>query len=1245
MECKPVATGTVFPAFIRATYEDGRGFADFERAAQAAGDRVRQSFDQASAGIAASLNRALASPINGAGALDLGAPQLRAAAAAASERAAAADTMALAIRRAAEAEGDYSARARATVAAAEALAVQHRQTAAAALSEAEAAEQVQRQLDQLAVAQGGVARGHLTLIQGGQGVVDNANRQRAAMVGVGQQLQDISVSLVSGQNPATVFAQQIGQVAFALGQMRNEGDQAGSIMQSVANFLSGPWGIALTVGAIAIVPLIENLFETEEAAKAAELGVSGFAAAQSAVYSVIENTNGALASQNALLLANARLTAINLREEAFADQQAYEEARRDGATPSWFERSLTTARPSPLGTGTTAELYERRRNSPVEQIFQGLERGAANGGLSPAEALQLSVTVNLRDSGLTRTELRQAIIDQVEAVAKQDMAAEIDRSLDQGRVSGALARPGRTRRGRQGPSDESQRNAAFRQREFGEDARDRLANIAGQFGDRPAAIEKVERALRQLDDLATDIRHRTDGAAEQTLLNQLATTRATVEGSISREFAERVRLGEQDLNIQSLRLSGFGDQAELLERQYGLMREFGVTSEDALAAELLRHKITADQYEAYQGQLATMQQLTREAARLDRAGQSVQSRLQAVDDIRSNLESTLAELPNDVGGAISGFVGTLRSQVNDLFARSTIDRLFGDTFDELNAELRNDPRARADRVAAQATDAVSEKMRDLEAAAAEASIALRDVRGAAANDNGAANGIGDAIGLEGQDIVVTGVRPRTTSAQASDPEGDPVDIINRTFTRLFERFLGKGSPLARDFGSILVGYAQAGPLGAGVNGLSALLGTESPIGRAFESVSKVLPEIAVAMQVSSAISSFLGGDEVKNGKFFGQFAPFLTPLLGSALRGSASISGTGDDFAVAVRGNSGRYRSASEEGAESVISTVQQIAERLGGTVDASRGSVSIGIRKGDYRVDPTGQGRTKTSRGAIDFGDDAEAAARAAALDLIADGVIVGLRAGTQRLIQAGKDLDAQLQKALDFESVFTRLKEYKDPVGAALDTLDKEFERLQRIFTEAGASTEEYAQLEELYGIERAKAIKEAGERVTASLQGLFDDLTIGNDALSLRTRIAGAQARYDPLAARVASGDVSAYDDFSAAARELLDLQRQYSGSTSAYFDLLDQVTDLTRTRIDAETNIASIAAGRASPFDDRPAGVAPQGNEAVVSAIASAARDNRAALEDGFAAVIRQLQLGQISASDVGRLPQFRTAANF
>lgn len=310
----------------------------------------------------------------------------------------------------------------------------------------------------------------------------------------------------------------------------------------------------------------------------------------------------------------------------------------------------------------------------------------------------------------------------------------------------------------------------------------------------------------------------------------------------------------------------------------------------------------------------------------------------------------------------------------------------------------------------------------------------------------------------------------------------------------------------------------------------------------------------------------------------------LGGLFKKTPRGYATI-GAGSDGGLAIIGSGGNSKSAQKAGmgaAGATLDALAQIADALGGTYDASKGSVSIGRSGDSWHVDTTGRGRLKKSQGGIDFDDDYEAAVRYATMDLIKDGVISGLKASTQRLLQNAKDLDAGLQKALDFESVFTRLKEYKDPVGAALDGLDKEFTRLKSIFKEAGASAEEYAQLEELYGLERAKAIEEAAKKVTASLKSLYDDLTIGDNGRSLRDRLSAAQAAYDPLKARVLAGDQSAYDAFAEAAKQLLDVQRQFSGSQTPYFTLLDEITKITKDRIDAESNIVSIAQGRDSPF---------------------------------------------------------------
>jgi hypothetical protein len=288
-----------------------------------------------------------------------------------------------------------------------------------------------------------------------------------------------------------------------------------------------------------------------------------------------------------------------------------------------------------------------------------------------------------------------------------------------------------------------------------------------------------------------------------------------------------------------------------------------------------------------------------------------------------------------------------------------------------------------------------------------------------------------------------------------------------------------------------------------------------------------------------------------------------------------------------------------------VQSGLASIIERLGGT--AGSFGVSIGQRGKDFVVDPTGKGRTKGS-GVLKFKDEQEAS-RAALLDAINDGAVQGIRQGAQNLLRAGKDIEKQLSKAADFQSVFDRLKQREDPVGFAMDTIDREFTRLRNIFMEAGASSAEYADLERLYGLERADAFKQATESTSASLKEFYNTLTAGNDARSLRERQEAALKDYDPLKARVASGDKTAYDEFAQAAQQLLDIERQIYGSQSGYFTRLGEVTDLTKTRVDADSNVTMIGEmrpgifGSAGPNND---------NAPVVNAIMGGNADLLAAL---------------------------------
>ncbi|MCI4653129.1 hypothetical protein [Sphingomonas aquatilis] len=107
----------------------------------------------------------------------------------------------------------------------------------------------------------GLVRGELTsmgVVQKNAVAVTGQHRQ--SMVMAGQQAQDFFVQIGSGQSVVTAFVQQIGQLGFAVQGM-------GGRMESVANFLTGPWGIGTMIAVTALTPLIAKVLEHSDALK------------------------------------------------------------------------------------------------------------------------------------------------------------------------------------------------------------------------------------------------------------------------------------------------------------------------------------------------------------------------------------------------------------------------------------------------------------------------------------------------------------------------------------------------------------------------------------------------------------------------------------------------------------------------------------------------------------------------------------------------------------------------------------------------------------------------------------------------------------------------------------------------------------------------------------------------------------------------------------------------------------------
>lgn len=817
-------------------------------------------------------------------------------------------------------------------------------------------------------------------------------------------------------------------------------------------------------------------------------------------------------------------------------------------------------------------------------------KGAANSYHLSGQAIDIPLTVNGRP--LTKEGIRAAL--EPAGIVIKELLGPGDKGHDD-HFHVAFAK---RRRGADQVAEAAQRASDHMARlgEFAADAAAKVDSIGQTFGETPTMIARANDAMAKLRDLADDVDQRLkqglDPKIAKALTDEITRTLAIVADAPNRPFRDFVKAQEQRASMTDLLARGQGVEVETRERIISLEKD--------------GNRLTVEQIEAIrQGVVAEKLQ----TAELDKQNALRQRNVALINETEANMRGTFQSLAR--GGGISSIGDGFKRQF-DIIRTNAVDGLF----DQLLGGAFTDARDKAlgfDRVREASEDqakvarATRDALDELRASAERTALSLAPQ----AVPTGPAGGstFAQAFGPEFASWLGTGTTAPAVAAQIANDNPAPIvaaamrsprqvlgDLVGKvadafvdpaTAKRVGEGFANGLSSNASAFGMIgggLVNGKGNSALGSAIGGaLGEQLGGKL-LGSGLKSISSSLGTLG------GPLASILGG--VLGGVLGGLL---IKPKTGTAtiggVNGALGITGTGGNSQSRIRAASGA--------ADTIISSMDRIAEALGGTIDTSRGAVSIGIRDKNYRVDPTGQGITRKSRGAINFGTDAEAAAKAATLDLLQDGVIAGIRASTQRLLSAGKDLDSALRKATDFESVFQQLKEIRDPVGAALDTLDRTFTRYKAIFTEAAATSEELADLTALYEHKRAAAVKEALERTTGSLQSLLSELNIGDSGLSLRSRLASAQAVYDPLKAKVQAGDVSAFDDYAKAAQDVLGLSRSLYGSQSSYFAIFEEIRTISQGAVDAQKAIADAAAGRDSPFSTST--VPTTDNAGVISAI--------------------------------------------
>ena len=1178
---------TQLPAFIQLRYSENGVFDKLKSDARSATGDLQRQFDSTFSNIGDTVTKALSVARNQGGSLDLGVNELRAAQGALEARAVAAEEVARATRAAAQAEGDYSQAARITTAAADALAREEREGAVAARSRADAAEQVQIQLNKQASAtQSVIAATNRGTIANSQ-MVNSTRALRQATLQAGQQVQDIGISLVSGQRAGIVFAQQLPQLAFALSGLEGQANKTAAKIGKFATFLAGPWGLAVGLAVGVLGTLVASMFESSDAADDAsdanltlaeklDATKRGYEAAAEAAREY--NKDVAKSAQTSLQAAQA----LAIQTEQLLLQSQQKQIERKAALD---ELKRLTNDPGPKATGSRAlsrapsVVGLERSISSAQTDIEDQILAVRNSKFSLAKeqaAIQGDTAKAIKESF---ENARQEISRTVEGVdATRAALLKLDKQEKAALENQKGSEKSNQKNTSGGRAAAAARRETERLAEFGGRAAESIEQINERFNEQRRLIDQANQATSKLDETIKELRDRKPPGFEG-LIEQALDAKGVIVDALQRPYEDLIEASEQRLQIEELIANGRVDEAQALQDVWQLERNIGDVSDErrAIILDTIRYE--------------------RERSReLARQRDLLDAQLNVLDTARAGLQDLFS-------GRSTDLFGDLKQSIDDLRGARFVDDIFGDVFAQLEDELsKNSPLGKASKALADEVTVTSTSAKTLgtefinlaevtKAAAASISSAttfdeaFAEITGAA-NDN--AGGIIEVNGAstpitEIARLSISQIADKTAAAFLAPLLDGLKDILGTGFTQSLGTVL-QGA---------LSGFIQGGKVGGvigGAKGLSdELFGEKSKLsGRLSDSLDGAQTGSTVAgignalglglsntgAQIGGAIGSLI---PIPGGDIIGSIAGGVISKLFGGKTAAAVIRGPND---VTLRGADGKNFDKAEGLAGTVISGLQNIADKF----DANIGSffATIGTRGGEFRVNPTGDG-LKKKKGAVKFGDDEAAAIAFAISDAIKDGALLGLRASTMRLLQAGSDIEKQLAKAVSFEDVFKRLRNIKDPVGAAIDGLNKEFTRLKTIFQEAGASVEEFAQLEELYGIERAQAVKDAGERISGSLRSLFDELTIGDSGLSLRIRRENAVDKFQPLAERVAAGDVTAFDDFADASRALLDIERQIFGSQEDFFNRLTEITDLTKTRIDEIDNATSIAAGSDGPFD--------------------------------------------------------------
>lgn len=891
---------------------------------------------------------------------------------------------------------------------------------------------------------------------------------------------------------------------------------------------------------------------------------------------VIDYTTGKIKTQNAALVTNIRLKAMADMQKAQAGLTAAQRAGLEAAGAQ--DRTYTTSA-TPFGAIANPifqGLFGRRSSLAGSPIGKELETLFKGGKVLGGSQGLISRMQELVDKGkMTKDTFEDAtkaigdfylnVQDLNQANAELRLLSGKGSQADKELLGVGIPQPGITSPdlGKKTKNAKSKADELNARLEKAQANANKLADIMGTWDAEPKLIDKANKDKRALDEMVGEWIE-VNGQVVKYTQAMADIGKQKIDTGLTRQLNDDLEAGRDQLLIMGLQLKGQYALAEAVRRTLDYKRQ-GIPVDEEKYRQILR-------------QTAAEEQLSKE---LEKQQRMLDIYRGAVGEIQGAFEELLLNFKP------GNFIKSIAQSFKQLQVRIISEKIFGPIMQQVEDMVtgKTGVRAANDFLAQQATqsgnslggfeDAIVNTTNLL----AQVNSRLQKIAAGEVPDPFAFGADASGGTVNGGELVVTGQRLPRGGPMSEFGPGDLMQVIfggvARPIISVLEK-LGIKLPknFSKEFGALLgdaVFGAQIGPaIAQSLGFLKNGGGVGAQVGGAIGGVLGKLGGAAVGKAIGG-IAGQLGGPL---GSIIGSVAGSLLgnvvgKLFGGGQTKRSSVVINNVDQKLVATGNNKEYKAAAVQAGGAIQDALSRIADQFG----ASTGSFNIAIGRydGDWRVNVNGQGGRSLragTPGTFDFNQDGEGAIRFAVLEAIKQGAIEGLRAGTQKLLQSAKDLDSGLEKAFKFEQFFKDYVKATNPIQGAVDELNRKFKDLQKIFKEAGATTEEWGQLEEMYNIERKKMLEEQIDRVNDFLKDLLGDKSFK----TAYDRLQEADVAFRAFEEQIAAGQQVNQDAFVEAGQRLQELAREVYGSTPDFFSYQQRLIDATQGTIDIIQAIA-------------------------------------------------------------------------